>query len=136
MLDAGNFFRDVLGVHIVHDSAKRCDVIGCGVHPGVDTVQQGDVADTVLREVSLHVVAGQDVVAAQAGQILGDDHVYLFGLDVGNHTLEIRTVEVRSAPAVVDVGVENGQTVLLDKFIEQGLLVVDAFGWPFVLILL
>ena len=90
----------------------------------------------MLREVSLHVVAGQDVVAAQAGQILGDDHVYLFGLDIGNHTLEIRTVEVRSAPAVVDVGVENAEAVLLDKLVEQRLLVVDTLGRAFVLILL
>ena len=90
----------------------------------------------MLREVSLHVVAGQDVVAAQAGQILGDDHVYLFGLDIGNHTLEIWTVEVCSAPAIVDVGVENGQTVLLDKFIEQRLLVVDTLGRTLALILL
>ena len=136
MLDTGNFFRDVLGVHIIHDGAERGDVVGCGLYPGVDAVQQGDVADPVLREVTLHVVAGEDVVAAQSAQILGDDHVDLPGLNVGDHALEIRPVEVCAAPAVVDVGVENGQTVLLDKFIEQGLLVVDAFGWPFVLILL
>ena len=136
MLDAGNLFRDVLGVHIIHDSAERCNVVGGGVHPSVNAVQQGDVADPVLREVTLHVVAGEDVVAAQSAQILGDDHVDLPGLNVGDHALEIRTVEICTAPTVVDIGVENGQAVLLDKFIEQGLLVVDAFGRTFIFILL
>ena len=88
-------------IHVIHDGPEGGDIIGGGVHAGVDAVQQGDVPHPVLGEVPLHVVAGQNVVPAQSGEILGDDHIDLFGLDVRNHPLEGRPVEVSAAPAVV-----------------------------------
>ena len=136
VFDAGNLFGDVLGVHIVHDGTEGRDVVGGGIHSGVDAIQQGDVTHPVLREVPLHVVASEDVVAAQAAQILCNDHIDFPGLNVGDHALEIRAVEVGPAPAVVDVGIVDAEAVLLDKLIEQRLLVVDALGWAFALILL
>src|SRR5699024_8978245 len=135
-LDALNFLGDVLGVHVVHDGPERRDVVGGGVHTGVDAVQQGDVPHPVLREVPLHVVAGQDVVPAQSGEILGDDHVDLLGLDVRNHPLEGRAVKTGAAPAVVYIGVIDDQPVLLYKLPQQGFLILDALGGSLALILL
>ena len=90
----------------------------------------------MLGEVPLHVVAGQNVVPAQSGEILGDDHIDLFGLDVRNHPLEGRPVEVSAAPAVVNIGIVDAQPVLLYKLPQQGFLVLDALRWPLALILL
>ena len=136
VLDAGDLFGDILGVHVVHDGAEGGDVVGSGVHPGVDAVQQGDIPHPVFGEVPLHVVAGENVVAAQTAQILGDDHVDLLGLDVGDQPLKIRSVKIGAAPAVIHIGVKDAQAVLLDEFLQHGSLVVDAFRWSFVLILL
>ena len=135
-LDRFDLLGDILGVHVVHDGPEGRDVVGGGVHAGVDAVQQGDVPHPVLREVPLHVVAGQDVVPAQSGEVLGDDHVDLLGLDVGNHPLEGRPVKTGAAPAVVYIGVIDAQPVLLDKLTQQGFLVLDALGWFLALILL
>ncbi len=71
-LDALDFLGDVLGVHVIHDSPERRDIVCRGLHAGVDAVQQGDVPHTVFREIALHIVAGHDVVAPQPGQILGE----------------------------------------------------------------
>ena len=135
-LDALDLFGDVLGVHIVHDRPERCDVVGGGVHTGVDAVQQRDVTYPVLREVPLHVVAGHDVVTAQTGEIFGNDHIDLLCLNIGNHPLKIRTVKVGAAPAVVHIGIVDAQPVLLHKLPQQGLLVLDALRWSLALILL
>ena len=136
MFDTGYLLGDILGVHIVHDGAERRNVISCGVHTSIDAVQQGDVADAVLREVSLHVVAGKDIVTSQTTQVFSNDHVYLSSLYVGDHALEIRTVEICSGPTIVNIGVVDAKTVLLNELIEQRLLVVDALGRALALILL
>ena len=78
---------------VLHNSAEGSDVISGGIHSGVDAVQKRYVTDAVLREVPLHVVASQDIIAAQATQIFSNDHVDLPGLDVGNHALEIWAIE-------------------------------------------
>ena len=101
MLYAFDLFGDILGVHVVHDGAEGRDVVGSGVHSGVDAVQQGDVPHPVFGEVPLHVVAGENVVAAQTAQILGDDHVDLLGLDVSDQPLKIRAVKIGAAPAII-----------------------------------
>ena len=135
-LDRFDLLGDILGIHVVHDGPEGGDIVGGGVHAGVDAVQQGDVPRPMFREISLHVVAGQDVVPAQSGEVLGDDHVDLLGLDVGNHPLEGRPVKTGAAPAVVYIGVIDAQPVLLDKLTQQGFLVLDALGWFLALILL
>ena len=81
-------------------------------------------------------MAGENVVAAQTAQVLGNDHVDLLGLDVGDQPLKIRSVKIGAAPAVIHIGVKDAQAVLLDEFLQHGSLVVDAFRWSFVLILL
>ena len=90
----------------------------------------------MFREIPLHIVAGQDVVPAQPGEVLGDDHVDLLGLNIRDHPLEGRPVEAGSAPAIVYIGVIDAQPVLLHKLPQQGFLVLDALGWSFALILL
>ena len=135
-LDTLDLLGNILGVHVVHDGTERGDVIGGRVHTGVDAVQQGDVPHPVFREVPLHVVAGQDVVPAQAGEVLGNDHIDLLGLDVGDHPLEAGPVKTGAAPTVVHIGVVDAQPVLLHKLPQQRLLVLDALRWSLALILL
>ena len=135
-LDRFDLLGDVFGVHVVHDRPKRGDVVGRGVHAGVDAVQQGDIPHPVFREIPLHIVAGQDVVPAQPGEVLGNDHVDLLFFDIRNHPLEGRAVKTGAAPAVVYIGVMDAQPVLLHKLPQQGFLVLDALGWSLALILL
>jgi len=116
--DRLDLLGDVLCVHIIHDGAEGRDVICTGFHAGIDTVQEGDVAHPMLREVPLHVMAGHNVVAAQSGEVFGDDHIDLLGLNVRHHALEGRTVEACSAPAIVDVGVVDLQTVFACELIQ------------------
>ena len=56
-LDALDLLGDVLGVHVVHDGPERGDVVGGGVHAGVDAVQQGDVPHPVFRDAQRQIVA-------------------------------------------------------------------------------
>ena len=90
----------------------------------------------MFREIPLHIVAGQDVVPAQPGEVLGNDHVDLLFFDIRNHPLEGRAVKTGAAPAVVYIGVMDAQPVLLHKLPQQGFLVLDALGWSLALILL
>ena len=136
MLHRLDLLGDVLGVHVVHDGPKRGDVIRRRFYARIHPVQQRDVAHALFREVPLHVVAGHDVIAAQTGKVLGDDHVDLARLDVPQHPLKTGSVEAGAAPAIIDVGIIDVQTMLADEGMEQGLLVGHAAGRPFVLILL
>lgn len=135
-LDALDFLGDILGIHVVHDGTKGRYIVGGRVYSSVDAVQQRDVPHPVLGEVPLHVVAGQNVVLAQPGEVLGDDHVDLLGLDASDHPLEGRAVKIRAAPAVIYIGIVDAQPVLLYKLPQQGFLVLDTLGWSFALILL
>ncbi len=79
---------------------------------------------------------GHDVVTTQTGQILGDDHIDLFGFNVRNHPPECRTVKCGAAVAVINIGVVDGQPMLFHKFIQKGILVGNALGRAFAFILL
>ena len=92
---------------VLHNGAEGRNIIGAGLHAGVNTVQEGNVAHPMLWKVPLHVVTGHDVVTSQTAQVLGNDHVDLLGLNIADHSLKIRTVKVGSAPAIVNVGVIN-----------------------------
>ena len=125
-LDAGDLFGDVLCVHVVHNGPERRDLVGAGVHTGVDAVQQGDVPHTVFREIALHIVAGHDVVAPQPGQILGNHHVHPSGLNVPQHSPELRAVETGARPAVVHIEAGHRHPPLAGKVLQHGPLVADA----------
>ena len=81
-------------------------------------------------------MAGHDVVAAQSGQVFGDDHIDLFGFDVADHPLKVRAVKVGTAVPVIHIGVIDLQAVLSHELIQQGLLIGYALRWSFALILL
>ena len=70
------------------------------------------------------------------GQILGDDHIDLFGFNICNHPLERWAVKCRTAVTVINIGVVDGEPMLFYKFIQQGILVGNALGRAFAFILL
>ena len=127
---------NVLGVHIIHNGTKRGNIVSGRLHTGINAIQQRDIAHPLFREVPLHVVPGHDIIPPQARQVFGDDHVDLLGLDVFEHPPKGRAVEAGAAEAIVDVGIENGQPMLLHKRFQQGLLVGNALGRAFAFILL
>ena len=97
------------GVHIVQDVLERGDIV---VLLGtVEVVGDGNVADALLRKVHLGVVAGHDVVSAQTGQILCDDHVDVSAFDIGNQPLEAGTVKIQAGIAVVHIEIVDRKAV-------------------------
>ena len=133
-LDGFDLLRDILGVHVVHDGPERGDIVGAGLHTSVNAVQQGNVTHAFLGEIPFHVMAGHDVVTSQTGQVLGDDHIDLFVLNVADHALKAWPVKIGAAPAVIDVSVIDGQVMLRHKFVQQRFLVGDTLGWSFIFI--
>ena len=95
----------VAGVHLVDDVLERGDVRVWAV--GIIAVVDSDIANAFRREIDLCILSGCDIVAAESGQILRDHKVDLFCLDVRDHPLEVRPVEVRAAPAVVHIFIKN-----------------------------
>ena len=63
-LDGFDLLGDVLGVHIIHDGAKRCNIVGAGVHTGVDAIQKRAIPYPMFGEISLHIVARHNVIAS------------------------------------------------------------------------
>lgn len=116
MLHGLDLLGNVLGVHVVHDSAKWRDVIGSGLYASVNAIQQGNVAHSFFRKVPLHVMASHDVIAPQTGKVFRNDHVDPFGFDIRDHPLERWTVKICTAEAVINVGIIHGQPVLLHEF--------------------
>ena len=135
-IDAFDFLGNILGVHIVHDRPERGDIVGRGFHAGVDAIQQRDISDPVFREVPLHIMAGQDIIPPQTGEVLCDDHIDPPGLDVGNHSLKSGSLEAGSAPSIVDVSVIYAKPVFLDKLVQQRFLIGHALRRTFVIVLL
>ena len=88
-------------IHVIHDGPEGGDIIGGGVHAGVDAVQQGNVPHPVFGEVPLHVVAGHDIITPQTREVFGDDHIDLLRLNVSGHPPETGAVKIRAAPAIV-----------------------------------
>ena len=63
-LDGFDLLGDVLGVHIIHDGAKWCNIVGAGFHTGVDAIQKRDIPYPMFGEISLHIVARHNVIAS------------------------------------------------------------------------
>lgn len=91
--DTGDLFGDVLYVHVVYSGPGRRDLVGIGVHIGVDAVRQRDVPHTVFREAALHITAGYSIVVPRSGWVLDNRHVHPPGLNVPQHLSEFRTIE-------------------------------------------
>lgn len=58
------------------------------------TVPDGDIPDIVLRKNNVGILSGENVVSAEAAQILGQHQVDLSHFDIAHHPLELRSVEV------------------------------------------
>ncbi len=113
--------RHVGGVHFVQDIAKRGDVHGAlvqRVHPVVD----GDIAHPMLREEHFQIQPAVQIVAAQPGQVFGDDAVDTLGLNVPDHALETGSLEIRPRIAVVHIGLDKVPAPLTHIVDEDGLL--------------
>ena len=96
----------------------------------VEVVRNGDILDALLREELLGVVAGLPHVAAQPGQILGDDQVGLALLQLLQHLLKAGAVEVAAGVAVVHKFPDEGDVVLLAVVLHDHALVGDTGRFP------
>ena len=101
----------------------------------VKGIRYGHVLDPAFREIRLGVVAGLRHVAPEAGEILGDDHVRIPAFQVANHCLEAGTLEIRAAPAVVDVLVQDRDALVLTVALDDVALVRDTRGLTLVRVL-
>jgi hypothetical protein len=80
----------------------------------------------VAREEDFDIAASFNVVPAQPGEVLCDYTFDLPGLNVGNHPLERRTVEITACVTVINVKFIVQQAIFLGKVAKQGLLIADA----------
>ncbi len=129
---------DIPAVLIVHHVFKGYEgvVDGGGVLHAVDVVHHGDKTDVEQGEDHLQILADQDVVPAQPGQVLDDDAVDCAAFDVVHHPLEIRAVEVRPGPAVVDIRARQADiAAAVHVFAGDILLCGDAVAFLFIAVL-
>ena len=80
---------------------------------GVEVFVDRNKADAVDAEILLDVVAGVDGVSPQTGEVFDNHAVYMTGLNIREHLLKARTVEVCPGRAVVDVGIVHADLRVL-----------------------
>src|SRR5699024_11303520 len=93
-------FGNIPAVHIVQDILKRRDVhllTGQAVH----AVGDGDIAYIVFGEKDFDIAASFDIISTKSGQVFGDDAADLPRLNVSDHALEGRAVEVAGRVGVI-----------------------------------
>ena len=72
---------------------------------GVEVFIDRNKADVTDAEILFDVVAGVDGVPPQTGEVFHNDAVDVTGLNIREHLLKARTVEVCPGRAVVDIGI-------------------------------
>ena len=77
----------------------------------------------MFREIAFCVVAGFRHVTAQAGQVLGDDHVGLAGFEVLQHSLEAGPLKVAAGKSVVHELLHQDDAILFAVLPDDGALV-------------
>ena len=82
---------------------------GGGIEVFIDR-NEADVADA---EILFDVVAGVNGVSAQTGEVFHNDAVDVTGLNIREHLLKARTVEVCPGRAVVNVGIVHADLRVL-----------------------
>lgn len=92
---------------VLYHVPKRDDDTGMGVlrGGGVEVFVDRNEADTADAEILLDVIAGVNGVSAQTGEVFHNDTVDVTGLNIREHLLKARTVEVCPGRAVVDIGI-------------------------------
>ena len=98
---------NVESVGFVYHVPQRDDDTGMGVLRvgGVEVFIDRNEADAADAEILLDVVAGVDGVPPQTGEVFDNHAVYMTGLNIREHLLKARTVEVCPGRAVVDIGI-------------------------------
>ena len=80
---------------------------------GVEVFVDRNEADAADAEILLDVIAGVDGVPPQTGEVFHNDAVDVTGLNIREHLLKARTVEVCPRRAVVDVGIVHADLRVL-----------------------
>ena len=90
----------VLCIPLVDNVLERCKLIVALIR--IHAVIDRDEPDLVFRKDNFCVIACLQVISAQTGKIFDNHSANLALLDKRDHSLEIRTVEIRSRIAVVN----------------------------------
>ena len=102
----------------------------------IHIVADGNEADIVGWEQIIRVLPHLNIVSAEAAEILDDDHIDSAVLGILQQSLYTGAVEVGSAPAVVDLLVNNLKSILMGILFKNLFLILDGQGFacPFVLL--
>ena len=90
----------VLCIPLVDNVLKRCELIVALIR--IHAVVDRDEPDLVFRKDDLCIIACLQIIPAQTGKVFDNYSANLALLDKRDHSLEIRTVEIRSRIAVVN----------------------------------
>ena len=106
---------DVQSVGFVYHVPQRDDDTGMGIFRvgGVEVFVDRNKADAADAEILLDVIAGVDGVPSQTGKVFDNHAVYMTGLNIREHLLKARTVEVCPGRAVVNVGIVHADLRVL-----------------------
>ena len=106
---------DVQSVGFVYHVPQRNDDTGMGVlrGDGIEVFIDRNKADITDAEILFDVVAGVDGVSSQTGEVFDNHAVYMTGLNIREHLLKARTVEVCPGRTVVDVSIVHADLRVL-----------------------
>lgn len=93
----------VLCVHVVQDVLERRDIHAARVVDGINAIIDCDKPHIPLREVNLRVLAAENVVAPQAGEVLHNDKVDFAFFNVRNHFLEAGPLKISPRVSIVRI---------------------------------
>ena len=96
----------------------------------VKVVRDGNIVNAVLGEELLSVVAGFPHIAAQTGQVFGNDGVGLALLELLHHFLKGRAVKVAAGVAIIRKLPHQSDTVLLAVVLYDHALVRNTGRFP------
>ena len=112
----------ISGVHFVENIADSGKLI---LAPGaVNTVIDGNKVYAKLREKNIRIHTHLQIVAPESAHVLYDDALNFASLNISKHTLEARTVEVRSRIAVILVIVPDSGIPVVFAVAFQNLLLI------------
>ena len=86
---------------------------------GVLVLCDGDIADVLFREHEFQIIIHHHMLAAKTGKVFRDNAIDLSGLHIVHHALEVRTLEIGSAPSVIDVFIDHMEIVFACKLSED-----------------
>ena len=80
----------------------------------------------MFGEKDFDIAAGLDIISAQSGQVFCDDTANLSRLNISNHTLKGRAVEVAACITVIHIILILEHSVFFGKVPEHKFLVANA----------